>query len=202
VLTANSLQGWTFKLWDFDTPERHPGNSLGTATQIGISLVVALAYKGSGKLVVDIQPDRDLMYDAGTLWIATQIRIPMLAVMFNNQAYYNDWEHQIRIAEHRGRPVENTSIGQAINDPPPDFAGLARSLGWYAGGPMRTPSRSRPPCSGPSRRSRLAGPRWWTRSRSSTSKGDGAQLPMLSAENLSQEPLFLKLRLPFPMTFY
>jgi hypothetical protein len=51
----------------------------------------------------------------------------MLAVMFNKRAYYNDWEHQIRIAEHRGRPVENASIGQAINDPPPDFAGLARS---------------------------------------------------------------------------
>ena len=52
VLTANSLQGWTFKLWDFETSERHPGNSLGTATQIGISLGVALAYKGSGKSVV------------------------------------------------------------------------------------------------------------------------------------------------------
>jgi acetolactate synthase I/II/III large subunit len=86
VLTANSLQGWTFKLWDFDTPERHPGNSLGTATQIGISLGVALAYKGSGKLVVDIQPDGDLMYDASALWIAAQMQIPMLAVMFNNRA--------------------------------------------------------------------------------------------------------------------
>jgi acetolactate synthase-1/2/3 large subunit len=144
VLTANSLQGWTFKLWDFETPERHPGNSLGTATQIGISLGVALAYKGSGKLVVDIQPDGDLMYDVGALWIAAQMRIPMLAVMFNNRAYYNDWEHQLRIAEHRGRPVENASIGQAINDPPPDFAGLARSLGWYAEGPIEDPKQIAP----------------------------------------------------------
>jgi hypothetical protein len=56
VLTANSLQGWTFKQWDFNTPERHPGNSLGTATQIGISLSVALAYKGRGKLVTDRPP--------------------------------------------------------------------------------------------------------------------------------------------------
>jgi acetolactate synthase I/II/III large subunit len=144
VLTANSLGGWTFKLWDFDTPERHPGNSLGTATQIGISLGVALAYKGSGKLVVDIQPDGDLMYDAGALWIAAQMRIPMLAVMFNNRAYYNDWEHQLRIAEHRGRPVEHAWVGQAINDPPPDFAGLARSLGWYAEGPIEDPKEIAP----------------------------------------------------------
>ena len=76
MLMANSLGGWTFKLWDFETPERYPGNSLGTATQIGISLGVALAYKGSGNLVVDIQPDGDLMYDAGALWIAAQMRIP------------------------------------------------------------------------------------------------------------------------------
>jgi len=59
--------------------------------------------------------------------------------MHNNRAYYNDWEHQIRIAEHRGRPVENAPVGQAINDPPPDFAGLARSMGWYAEGPIEKP---------------------------------------------------------------
>jgi acetolactate synthase-1/2/3 large subunit len=57
---------------------------------------------------------------------------------------HNDWEHQIRIAEHRGRPVENASIGQAINDPPPDFAGLARSLGWYAEGPIEDPKQIAP----------------------------------------------------------
>ena len=43
VLTANTLRDWTRKLWDWDKPYRHPGHSLGTATQIGISLGVALA---------------------------------------------------------------------------------------------------------------------------------------------------------------
>ena len=116
-------------------PRQQPGHR----PQIGISLGVALAYKGSGKLVVDIQPDGDLMYGVRALWITAQMRLPMLAVMFNNRAYYNDWEHQIRIAEHRGRPVENASIGQAINDPSLDFAGFARSLGWYAEGPIEDP---------------------------------------------------------------
>ncbi len=139
VLTANALGNWTFRLWDFDKPERHPGNALGTATQIGISLGVALAYRGSGKLVVDIQPDGDLMYDAGALWVAAQSKIPMLAVMYNNRAYHNDWEHQIRQAEHRGRPVENAWVGQAINDPPPDFAAIAKGMGWYAEGPIDDP---------------------------------------------------------------
>jgi acetolactate synthase I/II/III large subunit len=105
---------------------------------------VALAYKDSGKLVVDIQPDGDLMYDAGALWTAAQMWLPMLAVMFNNRAYDNDWEHQIRIAEHRGRPVENAWVGQALNELPPDFAGLARSLGWYAEGPIEDPKQIAP----------------------------------------------------------
>ena len=86
------------KLWDFDKPYRHPGVELGTSTQIGISLGVALAHRDKERLVVDIQPDGDLMFDAGALWIAAKYKIPMLVVMHNNRAYYNDWEHQIRMA--------------------------------------------------------------------------------------------------------
>src|SRR5207237_875238 len=67
VLTANTLEDWTRILWDFDKPYRHPGKSLGTATQIGISLGVALAHRDAKRLVVDIQPDGDLMFDAGAL---------------------------------------------------------------------------------------------------------------------------------------
>lgn len=144
VLTANTLEGWALKLWDFDRPDRHPGKSLGTATQIGISLGVALAHRGSGKLVVDIQPDGDLMFDPGALWVAANQQLPMLVVMYNNRAYYNDWEHQIRIAELRGTPVERARIGQAIDDPPPDFAGLARSFGWHGEGPIADPAQVAP----------------------------------------------------------
>ena len=56
---------------------------------------MALAHKGKGRVVVDIQPDGDLMFDAGALWVAAKHQIPMLVVMHNNRAYYNDWEHQI-----------------------------------------------------------------------------------------------------------
>ena len=140
VLTANTLEDWTRKLWDFDQPYRHPGKSLGTATQIGISLGVALAHRGSGRLVVDLQPDGDLMFDAGALWVAAKHRIPFLVVMYNNRAYYNDWEHQIRMAKLRGTPVERAYIGMDMDDPAPDFASLARSLGWYAEGPIDKPS--------------------------------------------------------------
>jgi acetolactate synthase-1/2/3 large subunit len=140
VLTANTLEDWTRKIWDFDRPYRHPGKSLGTATQIGISLGVALAHRDARRLVVDLQPDGDLMFDAGALWVAAKHRIPLLVVMYNNRAYYNDWEHQIRMAKLRGTPLERAYIGMDMTDPDPDFAAMARSMGWYAEGPIDKPN--------------------------------------------------------------
>jgi acetolactate synthase I/II/III large subunit len=139
VLTAGTLDEWARQIWDFDKPYRHPGKSLGTATQIGISLGVALAHRDARRLVVDLQPDGDLMFDAGALWVAAKHRIPMLVVMYNNRAYYNDWEHQIRMAKLRGTPVERAHIGMDMVDPAPDFASIAKAMGWYAEGPIERP---------------------------------------------------------------
>jgi acetolactate synthase-1/2/3 large subunit len=144
VATSSSLSNWIFRLWDFERPDRWPGSGLGTSTQIGIALGVALAHKGSGKVVVNLNPDGDLMFDAGALWIASANELPLLTVMYNNRAYYNDWEHQIRMAEHRGTPVDNAWIGQAIDKPAPDFAGLARSMGMHGEGPFEDPSEVGP----------------------------------------------------------
>ncbi len=140
VLTAGTAHDWALKTWDFDRAYRHPGRSLGTSTQISMSLGVALAHRGSGRLVVDLQPDGDLMFDLGALWVAAYYRIPLLVVMFNNRAYYNDWEHQERIARQRGTPVERASIGMEIDKPAPDFATAARALGWYGEGPIVDPA--------------------------------------------------------------
>lgn len=139
VLTAGTAAEWALRTWDFDAPHRHPGKQLGTATQIGISLGVALAHKGTGRLVVDLQPDGDLMFDAGALWVASRYELPLLVVMFNNRAYYNDWEHQERLARQRGTPVARAHIGMAIDTPAPDFAALAQSFGWWAEGPIENP---------------------------------------------------------------
>jgi acetolactate synthase-1/2/3 large subunit len=140
VLTANNLKQQVRKLWDFDRPYRHPGVELGTATQIGISLGVALAHKGKGRIVVDIQPDGDLMFDAGALWVAAKYEIPMLVVMHNNRAYYNDWEHQLRMAKMRGTDEAKAHIGMDLSGPAPDFAALARAMGCYGEGPIEQPA--------------------------------------------------------------
>jgi acetolactate synthase-1/2/3 large subunit len=139
VLSAGTLRQWTRKLWDFDKPYRHPGKGLGTSTQIGISLGVALAHKNSGKVVVALQPDGDLMYDAGALWTAAKHEIPLLIVMFNNRAYYNDWHHQIRMARARGTDQAKAHIGMDIFDPAPDFATIAKGMGMWGEGPIDRP---------------------------------------------------------------
>jgi acetolactate synthase-1/2/3 large subunit len=144
VLTANDLKKQVRKVWDFDKSYRHPGTELGTSTQIGISLGVALAHKDKGRIVVDIQPDGDLMFDAGALWVAAKYQIPMLVVMHNNRAYYNDWEHQIRMAKLRGTDEKRAHIGMDLFGPEPDFAGLARSMGCYGEGPIDNPKDIRP----------------------------------------------------------
>jgi len=144
VLSAGTLKNWTRRIWDFDRPYRHPGVDLGTATQIGISLGVALAHKGSGRIVVDLQPDGDLMFDAGALWVAAKYEIPILIVMFNNRAYYNDWEHQLRMARLRGTDKDRAHIGMDLYGPEPDFGALARAMGCYGEGPIDKPADIRP----------------------------------------------------------
>ena len=103
VLTANDLKRQVRKLWDFDKPYRHPGKSLGTSTQIGISLGVALAHRGKKRLVVDLQPDGDLCYAPGVLWTAAHHKIPLLLVMHNNRGWHQEVMHVQRLSNFRNR---------------------------------------------------------------------------------------------------
>ncbi len=140
VLTTNAFEDWSLKLWDIDRPYRWPGKALGTGTQIGMATGIALAHRGTRRLVVDCQTDGDLMFDVGALWFAAKHKVPFLCVMHNNRAYYNDWEHQITVARQRGTDEARAYIGMDISGPDPDFATIARGLGWYAEGPIEKPA--------------------------------------------------------------
>ena len=63
----------------------------------------------------------------------------MLVVMHNNRAYYNDWAHQIRMAQLRGTDEAKAHIGMDLFGPEPDFAALARSMGCWGEGPIDNP---------------------------------------------------------------
>ncbi|MGH7771357.1 MAG: thiamine pyrophosphate-binding protein [Candidatus Binatia bacterium] len=113
---------------------KYKGGGLGYG--LPASLGAALAHKGSGKLCVDLQPDGDLLFTVSSLWTAVHQKIPLLIVVCSNRSYYNDEEHQERMAEARGRPVENKTIGIRIEDPAVDFAAMARSYGAWGVGPI------------------------------------------------------------------
>ena len=143
-ITANTLKEWVHKLWDFNKPYRHVGRELGTGTQIGISIGVALAHKGTGRLVVDLQPDGDLMFDLGALWMPVKYNIPMLIVMYNNRAYYNDWAHQIHMAHQRGTDPARAYTAWTSKRRRPISPISPRASAPYAEGPIENPAEIGP----------------------------------------------------------
>ena len=116
---------------------KYKGGGLGYG--LPASLGAALAHKGSGKFCVDLQPDGCLLFTVSSLWTAVHHKIPLLIVVCSNRSYYNDEEHQERVAEVRGRPVENKTIGIRIEAPEVDFGAMARTYGCWGAGPITEP---------------------------------------------------------------
>ena len=142
VLSNSSLDEWTRRLLPINERYQWTGGSggAGVGYGIGASLGVALAHKGTGRIVVDAQPDGDLLYCTSALWTAAAERLPLLMVMNNNRTFGNSERHGGTIAEHRGRPVERRGIGTRVDSPPVDYASVARGFGISASGPVVRPA--------------------------------------------------------------
>jgi len=120
------------------------GRGAGVGYGLPASIGAALAYKGSGRLCVSVLGDGDFLMTSNALWTAARYSIPLLILVFNNRSYYNDEEHQERIALRRERPVENKGIGVQIKDPAPDLAAMARALSVAGFGPVLEPDQLGP----------------------------------------------------------
>jgi len=110
----------------------------GVGSGPGLTIGAALALRDSGRLVVGILGDGDVLMSVNALWTAARYKIPALFVIANNRSNFNDEIHQEATAKVRGRPPENRWIGQRIDDPAIDIAGLARAQGVEAEGPVET----------------------------------------------------------------
>lgn len=132
--------GWAGESWHF----RHPLDFLGydggggIGSGPGMLIGAALALKDSDRLPVAVLGDGDFMMAASAFWTAAHYGTPFLAVVSNNQSFYNDEVHQERVAVERNRPVENKWIGQRIGDPDIDIAAVARAQGCEGIGPVST----------------------------------------------------------------
>jgi thiamine pyrophosphate-dependent acetolactate synthase large subunit-like protein len=141
VMVARIPNTWPSGIWDFSKPAAYLGGDGGGGLGSGLGMTVgaAIGIRDSGRPVVAFLGDGDTLFAPSALWTAAHYRVPALFVVANNQSYFNDEEHQDWIARVRRRPVENRWLGQRMDDPPVDFAALARSLGVEAFGPVLSP---------------------------------------------------------------
>jgi thiamine pyrophosphate-dependent acetolactate synthase large subunit-like protein len=132
------LPGWLGSSLQADHPLDFLGydGGGGIGSGPGMAVGAALALHRDDRLAVAVLGDGDYLMGATALWTAAHYELPLLVVVANNRSFFNDEAHQERIARMRDRAVENRWIGQHIRDPDPDIAGLARSLGLKAYGPV------------------------------------------------------------------
>lgn len=141
LLCLRNTRTWPEGLWEFPGAGSYLGHSGGGGVGYGPGALVggALAARDRGQLGVGIVGDGDLLMASGALWTAAHYRIPALVVVNDNGSFYNDEPHQAAVARERGRPEENSWIGMRVADPRIDIAGLARSYGCWAEGPVTDP---------------------------------------------------------------
>lgn len=130
--------GWSRGDLDFESPLDYLGRDggAGVGAGPGIAVGAALALAGTGRIPVAVIGDGDFLMSSSALWTAAHHRLPLLVVVANNRAYYNDEVHQQRVAITRGRPVENRWVGQHLRDPDPDLATIAKGHGLMGYGPI------------------------------------------------------------------
>jgi thiamine pyrophosphate-dependent acetolactate synthase large subunit-like protein len=142
ALVVSDRVTWARRMWPATEHHQMLGGSGGQGVGYAAPGAVgaALANKDKGLLSVTFQPDGDLLYAPGVLWTAAYHKIPLLFVMHNNRGYYQEVMHLQRMAAVHKRRPDTAWIGNIIDKPAIDFAGLARSHGVYGEGPITDPA--------------------------------------------------------------
>ena len=132
---------WPQQLWDADKHYQYIGDAgaYGLGYLPGAALGAASAHAKYGRLPVAIGGDGDFMFSPAVMWAAAHNRIPLLYVIHNNRAYFNEIMALQRIANRRNRGIDRTGIGNDLTQPLIDYAALAKSMGVAAFGPVTDP---------------------------------------------------------------
>jgi acetolactate synthase-1/2/3 large subunit len=145
VSTSGQTSGWPMRFFKMEKNYQWIGGSGGSGLGYGLpaSIGGAHAHKANGRLAVCIQGDGDIMYAPGALWTAARHQIPILTVMHNNKGYHQEVMHVQRMSNRRVRVANNGKdfgpIGTRIENPDIEYHTLAKSMGWYAEGPITDP---------------------------------------------------------------
>src|SRR5262249_62130000 len=79
-----------------------------------------------------------------SLWTASRGDLLSVTVATETRESRNPIAHAKALGDARQRPSERRRIGAAFDDPPIDHAGLARSMGMWATGPISHPNQIAP----------------------------------------------------------
>jgi acetolactate synthase I/II/III large subunit len=136
---------WARRLWPFERHYQYIGLSggYGLGYDLPAAIGAALANREHGRVSVHLQGDGALMYTPQAMWTAVHHKIPLLTIVMNNQSYYSEVEHLVRVSSWRGRKPnhgkDSGPIGTMLENPSIDFAKLAQSMGMFASGPVVNP---------------------------------------------------------------
>lgn len=150
VASEGNVSNWPNRLWPMEKYHHWLGRSGGYGVGYGApaSVGAALANRDLGRFSLSIQSDGDLMYAPGVLWTAARHQIPLLAVMHNNRSWHQEAMHVQRVANFRNRKMNTGNdfgpIGTSIQNPDIEYHQLARSMGWWAKGPIKDPAQLAP----------------------------------------------------------
>jgi acetolactate synthase-1/2/3 large subunit len=141
VSRSDGMSAWAWRLWNFEQYYHHIGQSgsVGVGYSNPAAVGAALANRRYGRLSINLQNDGDFLFLPSTLWTAAHHQIPMLTVMHNNRMYNQEVMVVARVAAERNRDVTRCHFGNVFDKPFIDYAQLAKSMGWYAEGPIDNP---------------------------------------------------------------
>ncbi|MDR5822074.1 thiamine pyrophosphate-dependent enzyme [Caballeronia sp. LZ043] len=142
VSPPGACSQWPNRLWDFTKTYQFigAGGGYGVGYAAPAAVGAAIAHRDAGRIAVSIQTDGDLMVLPGVLWTAAHHQVPLLMVMHNNRAWHQETMHIQRMAGRRDRHPERGRIGTVLQDPPIDYASMAKSMGVWAEGPISSPA--------------------------------------------------------------
>jgi acetolactate synthase-1/2/3 large subunit len=135
VSPSGFQSNWQHRLWDFTDYNQFHGQSgaAGIGYIGGAAIGCALAHKdGDGAVCVSFQGDGDFMMGPGAMWSAAHHRIPLLMIIHNNRAWYQETMSVQILASRRDRHPDRGRIGTEIVDPNINYAKLAEGFGVYA----------------------------------------------------------------------
>jgi acetolactate synthase-1/2/3 large subunit len=138
---SNFSGGHHRDLWEHNKPYSYLGGqgAAGMGYGAGACGGAALAARGRGRFVVNIQTDGDMNYAPGILWTAAHHKLPMLTIMHNNRAWHQELMFLEFLAGVRGRGTDRAHIGTTLREPFIDYRKMAGAYGMAGEGPISEP---------------------------------------------------------------